>query len=585
MKKDRLKCPACGSMNPSSVDRCDICGSLVNIDQEEKQILDNLKRIPDVGRKRAEKVITYGLSRVDDLEKAGRDDFASIEGIGTATAEKLYSYLQEVKDRNGRMKLCSVCGSLIGARQNNCPRCEEKQKEQKEKELDMEVAGEVEEETTRDITEKEAPKTCPVCGTSLEDVEDSCPVCGNSFIGKDASEKKERKGKQVEEEEVCDICGTPMKEEMERCPVCMSTKSPSESKGDVGPEVIGEAIEIGETKEDRDDRSIEDHFDPSDIEDVEESEEETKEIGGTKEDRDDRSTEDPFEPLDIEDVEESEEEVKEFEHTTEPERSEEWRRPEGYPGELDEDKEYIKSVLNSIENDVIDTENVQRELDKLSSYEKQGEYAKASDLSLEILLDIEDLKKLHDLLSGLDETRRRISTDKGSLELSKRVEEIKRKCREGEYSTAVKMAENLSEIPEKHDEKKLEQEFKKKLMKVRGNLRIARETGLSMKGVKENLKSALEAGKSGDMEEGLEILNQGLAKLQKVLVFSSLLEGSKDELRKIRKMGGETTEVSRRLKKIKIKADRGDLIKAIKEINNLFRELEEKKKELEERAD
>ncbi|MEF8874542.1 MAG: helix-hairpin-helix domain-containing protein, partial [Candidatus Thermoplasmatota archaeon] len=194
MQKDHLKCPACGSMNPPDVDRCEICGSLVDIEEEEKQVLDNLKKIPDIGRKRAERVIISGFSRVKDLEEADRDDFASIERIGRATAEKIYRFLQDVKDERGKLKLCSECGSLMGAAKENCPKCDGGQSEKKKEDFEMqETLNEAEEKTTEETTEEKASKTCSVCGTSLEAGQETCPVCGTSFAGEGTSQKEIRK--------------------------------------------------------------------------------------------------------------------------------------------------------------------------------------------------------------------------------------------------------------------------------------------------------------------------------------------------------------------------------------------------------
>ncbi|MEF8874327.1 MAG: hypothetical protein V5A88_06620, partial [Candidatus Thermoplasmatota archaeon] len=397
--------------------------------------------------------------------------------------------------------------------------------------------------------------------------------------------KEIRKEDKPDEKNVCDVCGTPMEKGMDRCPVCQSFQSQTPPQGGRGREEAVELEEGIETEDDIESREV------IESEEVLETEEdiELKETGGSKEAVETEEAVRPKNAVEFEESVGSKEVVEtrkavQSEEAVDSQSTVEWKKYEGYPGEFDEDKEYIKSVLESIEHDLINTKDVRERFDLLSSYEGQGKFSKVSELSLELLLDVEELKELKEILSGLDEIKGRISTEIGSFELTKKLEKIEQRCRDGEYGTAVDIAETLTEIPEQNEDKKLERKFKKRLMKVRGNLRAARETELDLKGVKENLKRALEAGKSGEMEKGLQILDQGLANLQKVLVFSSLLEGSKEELREIRKMGGETTEASRRLKEIKLMADEEDMIGAIKEINELFRELEEKKKKLEKKA-
>lgn len=197
MKEKKSKCPACGSQNPPSKERCETCGSLLDLTSEEKNILDNLTKISKVGRSRAEEIVKSGLSRVEDLEKADIDDFTSIKGIGTNLGEKIFDFLEDVKDEKGEMKTCEECGSLIGRDLDRCPEC---------KDVIQREEGERGEKEEKEEVKKDR---CPLCGSLFKEGVDSCPVCGGpikggsekvSSVNSDEEPKEERLEKDMGEE-------------------------------------------------------------------------------------------------------------------------------------------------------------------------------------------------------------------------------------------------------------------------------------------------------------------------------------------------------------------------------------------------
>lgn len=583
VKKDHLECPACGSKNPPDVDRCEICGSLVDLDEEEKQVLDNLKRIPDVGMARAEKVVIAGLSRVKDLERMEKEELASIQGIGSTTAEKIYDFIQDVKDEEGRLKICGTCGTLMGADLEECPRCEERAKRGKK---NKEEEADIRESTGG--TEELSPKVCSVCGTSIENAEDECPVCGKPLSDQEPSGREGKEKEGSEGERVCAICGTPLKEGMDRCPICKSSQVKIEpEEEDITKTDLPsgeERLKVDDVK-DSEGKKADQFFDDVELVEgeCEDGIEEKRGSEGVEMSDGSKGFEEIEGPEPVEETEQVEgvRKTEEREHHEELEGPEKkWKRHEGYPGELEEDKAYIKGVLENIEDEIIDMTPIEERLKILSSHEERGEYDKALEISLELVLDVEDLQDLEDHLSDLGSTRRKVSTDGAAEEFKSELKRIEEKCREGEYSRALEIAKILKNIPTSEEEKKLESDFKERLMKIRENMRIARETGLDLKNIKREVKEALELGKSGELVESLKILNKELVSIQKVLLFSSILEGAKEELREIRELGVETSASSQELKEIKEKANGGDLDQALKEIYQLFRVLEKKKREI-----
>jgi len=552
LEKDHLECPACGSENPKDMERCEICGSLLNITTEEKKVLDTLKSIPDVGRKRAEKIIEGGLSEVSDLEKNGKDDFASITGIGSATAEKIVEFIDERKDDDGRLKLCDDCGSLIGQSTEICPECGYEFVAEKK------VVGSEEgsEEGVED--ESSSADACTVCGTSLDAEQEICPVCGNSLTAdeKKIEEDMEAEAPEYEEEETrgCEVCGTPLDEGTTVCPVCQAEQSSSGSIYGTEEELAETEVKGVEEELEVEDEEVEDELVGTEVEGVEEELEGEEELEETEEE---------------EGEEDSEEETA-------------WEIYEAYPGEMEEDIDHIKSVLDSVDKDPIDTGHIEEGLDQVLTLRENGEHEEAMDLILDLILELDDIIELHECLSDIEDLRSTVSRTEGSLQLIKRLEDIRYKCREGDYTSALDIAESLEQMDVGEREEDPDEVFKNRLKRVRINLRTARSTNFELVYIKDKVKTALQTQKSGDIEEGLIILNRGLTRLQKILVLSSMFEAAKVEIRRIRKLGEDTTDFSLQLKEIKDTADEGKLLKAIKEINGFLETLHTERRELEE---
>lgn len=518
LEEKQSKCPACGSHNPSENEKCEICGTRLDLTEEEKHILDNLSSIPKVGRARAEKIITSGFSRVKDFEDTDIKDLTSVKGIGSSIAENILDFLKDRKDDKGELIICEKCGSLIGASSEGCPECDHTFQEE-EKDVKSGEDQEIEKER------------CSLCGSYLIEEEDSCPVCGN-----------------------------PVREKIG------SSSSTDRDKDEI-EDYIKKRIE-----------ELDSVFDSETSNKVQEMTEEV----GSEEDFE-TSMEQGLESLDEEETEEIVDEIEKLEEEIEDDREkDELRRYEAYPGELDDDKARIKSVIEEMKGEqYISTKKIEAEFDEMISHEEKGSYRKALDLAVKLLFDVEYLEIIKRQLDSVEDIKKDLSTEEGKKKLSKSINEIEEKCEAGEYEEALHLANKLEDLCEYDRREKLEKRFEKKLRRVRKNLKVARETYIDLKNTKINVKKSIESKKSGDLKEGITLLEDTLNDLEDIFVFSSKLEEAKGKLGEIRRSGGNTSELSQRLKKLKDFADEGDLEQANDRIRELLSEIDETKERLE----
>ncbi len=501
----------------------------MDLTEEEKHILENLSKISKVGRARAEKIIASGFSRVKDLEKAGVEELTSIKGIGSNIAENIFDFLEEVKDENGELRVCDECGSLVGSSAEKCPECDHT--------LQEEVKGE-----ESDDEEEKKKERCPVCGSFLTKEDDSCPVCGNTI-----GENRESLSSEEDHKEEEDM-GEYMEKRIQELEGMMNSKPVEEVQ-----------------KEPQEDEEVrpEDGLESSLEEVVEELEEgETEEI--------------------VYEIKDLEERIEDTEEKIDSREKEGRERYEAYPGELEEDKARIRDVLEELDNDKrLPTEFVEKEFDELLSYEKNRRYGKALDLALDILFHVEHLEKLKAQVDKAEDRKEYLSTEKRKKTFSDTLEKIKDKCESGEYKEALEISKTLTDLYRNKQKEKLEKKFKKKLRKVRKNLKVARETPIELESIKINVKEGIESKKSGNIKKGLSELEETLDRLEDIFVFSSKLEDAKAKLDQLRESGENTGDLSKRLKKLKDLAEEGNLNQANNLIDNFLGTINERKRQIE----
>ncbi|MBS3817134.1 MAG: hypothetical protein KGY76_06190 [Candidatus Thermoplasmatota archaeon] len=516
LTEKQLKCPACGSKNPSDNERCEICGSLLRLTDEEKHILYNLRRISKVGRSRAEDIINAGFSKVSELERDDVDDFSSIDGIGPSIAENIMEFLEDAKDEEGKLRLCRGCNHLIGENLEECPECDRSK----------------EEESSRSKPEKPEEKKarrCSLCGSPLKDVEMICPVCGKSLRDDSLRASKEEK--------------TGSKKDVER--EIHDKEAPTEKGAKLGKGEVEDIVQEIKRLE-------------SDIDE------------GRKDEIEEETEEESFEEIAAEIEKGKKYEIEEKETNKE--------HHEAYPGELQEDQERIRNVLRKVkDHEWIEIKEIKERFKRLLSHEKKGKYDEAMDLAIELLLDVKDLERLQQDLDEAEKMKKDLSEEESKKELSKKMERIKKKCGDGKYQDALEISNNLTDFTQEDQKKRMKRLFEKKLKKTQKNIKVARQTQLDLDVIKTKIRRSIESERSGNIKKGLDLLEETLNRLEDLFVFSLKLEEARGKLSEIREKGGETVDLSRRLKKLKDLADDGNFNEARNGITSLIRDIDERK--------
>ena len=165
-----MKCPKCGTVFIGNI--CPKCGYAPT---EHDFAIDSLMQLTGIGQKRAEELYQAGFRNIESIAKEKVKTLAKVKGIGNELAKKIISDAKEItdeaEDTTEFVKLCPVCGAIIPAGANKCPRCGtpvEKEKPPHE--------GESQGENYSDSLENKV--ICPFCGALIPRDSTVCPVCG-----------------------------------------------------------------------------------------------------------------------------------------------------------------------------------------------------------------------------------------------------------------------------------------------------------------------------------------------------------------------------------------------------------------------
>ena len=260
-----VKCPRCGT--EFFGDKCPVCGYEPT---EYDRAIETLMSLTGVGRKRAEELYRAGFTDIEKISGSSEDDLIKVKGIGRELAKKIKKdaeKLSETEEQPSGITICPVCGAVIPANLDRCPRCGTPlKKEESEKLEHAEEEKEVEKKKEELVASKESEISigdvvvCPNCGALVPKGSTVCPVCGSDLQNVRLEEPKpledpaevlkrvfgisELPSEKAEEEEnvdirICPNCGA-IVVNRDTCPVCGAPVPKVEAK------LVDEEINLSE---------------------------------------------------------------------------------------------------------------------------------------------------------------------------------------------------------------------------------------------------------------------------------------------------------------------------------------------------
>ena len=247
-----MKCPKCGT--EFFGDKCPVCGYEPT---EYDRAIDTLMSLTGVGRKKAEELYRAGFTDIEKIRNSEEDELIRVKGIGRELAKKIKEDAEKLSKKEGEeeenvgITICPVCGAVVPANLDRCPRCgsplkkeEAKKPEKAEQAEELKEVETVEKEKLSRVEEGEISigdvVVCPNCGALIPKGSTVCPVCGADLKNIQLKEPKpledpaevlkrvfgisELPSQKVEEEEEADIricpnCGA-IVVNRDTCPVC-----------------------------------------------------------------------------------------------------------------------------------------------------------------------------------------------------------------------------------------------------------------------------------------------------------------------------------------------------------------------------
>ncbi len=251
---------------------------------------------------------------------------------------------------------------------------------------------------------------------------------------------------------------------------------------------------------------------------------------------------------------------------------------EYYPGEFREDLQRVKSVLEDISDERIDTDNLEKKVEQVLSLKEDGKYKRAIHLIHEQVLDVEVIKDLERVLKKTGHLGENELDDEEEKKWYKKVKKIRKNCENGEYLKALNIAESLNGLKSRRTAGKREKTFENKLERARKKLRVSRFSDVDLKEIKVHIKKGVEAAKRGKTKKAIENLDRGIDKLDDVFLFSLKLEKAETELKDSDLSKEAKRRYEKRLDDLQNMGKRGNFDKASSKIDDLISELSRKEK-------
>ena len=196
LSPEKVKCPFCGEEIDADALQCPKCGNRWD-DAEEREAIRVMLSMPGVGEKRARKLYEAGFRKIKDIEEADLEEILKKAGIPLRVAKEVK---ERVEEKQG-IYICPNCGAFVSADAKTCPICGASLEGIEEI---SEIGGEEERSALKDdlfIDEAENLYVCKVCGAFVSESMDACPVCGAKMPENRAEMPEKVEDKYLEDEE------------------------------------------------------------------------------------------------------------------------------------------------------------------------------------------------------------------------------------------------------------------------------------------------------------------------------------------------------------------------------------------------
>ncbi|MFO8110076.1 MAG: hypothetical protein R6U17_06105, partial [Thermoplasmata archaeon] len=236
-------------------------------------------------------------------------------------------------------------------------------------------------------------------------------------------------------------------------------------------------------------------------------------------------------------------------------------------------------------------ENLQELLSKASAARNNDEREKAVQLAKEVLKKAALMDDILPLLEEIEEKFYHFEDDEESLEsYYNQFQELIQDLKDGHFQEVLDKAKKvLSDMDERLSDKdtlsvekeeilteeKEEEEIEEILSDARRALADARETGINLDNIKENLKEGLAAKKKGSLQEAREKIKKVLDDSQAVVQTFEVLDKGKNMIGRMREAGLVFDTHLNKLKKSKTLADKGSYQESITLAQVAVEEMEE----------